>query len=183
MTPSCRSRPRRTGSSDQEVRWCPGCGDYGILQAVQQLMPELGIAPENTVFISGIGCSSRFPYYMNTYGMHSIHGRAPAIATGVAVARPDLDVWVDHRRRRRAVDRRQPPHPRPAPQRQPDDPAVQQPHLRPHQGPVLADVGDGQGHQEHAVRVDRPRRSTRWRWRSAPRPASSPAPTTSTAST
>ena len=80
--------------SDQEVRWCPGCGDYGIMQAVQQLMPELGIAPENTVFISGIGCSSRFPYYMNTYGMHSIHGRAPAIATGVAVARPDLDVWV-----------------------------------------------------------------------------------------
>ncbi|HAP76367.1 MAG TPA: 2-oxoacid:ferredoxin oxidoreductase subunit beta [Acidimicrobiaceae bacterium] len=80
--------------SDQEVRWCPGCGDYGILQAVQFLMPELGVAPENTVFISGIGCSSRFPYYMNTYGMHSIHGRAPAIATGVAVARPDLDVWV-----------------------------------------------------------------------------------------
>jgi 2-oxoglutarate/2-oxoacid ferredoxin oxidoreductase subunit beta len=80
--------------SDQEVRWCPGCGDYGILQAVQTLMPELGIAPENTVFISGIGCSSRFPYYMNTYGMHSIHGRAPAIATGLAVARPDLDVWV-----------------------------------------------------------------------------------------
>ncbi len=80
--------------SDQEVRWCPGCGDYGIMQAVQQLMPELGIAPQNTVFISGIGCSSRFPYYMNTYGMHSIHGRAPAIATGVAVARPDLDVWV-----------------------------------------------------------------------------------------
>ena len=76
------------------MRWCPGCGDYGILLAVQQLMPELGITPENTVFISGIGCSSRFPYYMNTYGMHSIHGRAPAIATGVAVARPDLDVWV-----------------------------------------------------------------------------------------
>jgi 2-oxoglutarate ferredoxin oxidoreductase subunit beta len=80
--------------SDQEVRWCPGCGDYGILQAVQQLMPDLGVAPHDTVFVSGIGCSSRFPYYMNTYGMHSIHGRAPAIATGVAVARPDLDVWV-----------------------------------------------------------------------------------------
>ena len=85
---------KKDWSSDQEVRWCPGCGDYGILQAVQQLMPDLGIAPENTVFISGIGCSSRFPYYMNTYGMHSIHGRAPAIATGIAVARPDLDVWV-----------------------------------------------------------------------------------------
>ena len=81
-------------TSDQEVRWCPGCGDYGILLAVQQLMPDLGVAPENTVFISGIGCSSRFPYYMNTYGMHSIHGRAPAIATGVKTARPDLDVWV-----------------------------------------------------------------------------------------
>jgi 2-oxoglutarate ferredoxin oxidoreductase subunit beta len=81
-------------TSDQEVRWCPGCGDYGILLAVQTLMPDLGFSPENTVFISGIGCSSRFPYYMNTYGMHSIHGRAPAIATGVATARPDLDVWV-----------------------------------------------------------------------------------------
>ena len=85
---------KKDWTSDQEVRWCPGCGDYGILLAVQTLMPELGVAPENTVFISGIGCSSRFPYYMNTYGMHSIHGRAPAIATGVAVARPDLDVWV-----------------------------------------------------------------------------------------
>ena len=81
-------------TSDQEVRWCPGCGDYGILLAVQQLMPSLGINPENTVFVSGIGCSSRFPYYMDTYGMHSIHGRAPAIATGIATARPDLDVWV-----------------------------------------------------------------------------------------
>jgi 2-oxoglutarate ferredoxin oxidoreductase subunit beta len=85
---------KKDWTSDQEVRWCPGCGDYGILLAVQQLMPDLGVAPENTVFISGIGCSSRFPYYMNTYGMHSIHGRAPAIATGLAVARPDLDVWV-----------------------------------------------------------------------------------------
>ena len=85
---------KKDWSSDQEVRWCPGCGDYGILQAVQQLMPELGASPERTVFVSGIGCSSRFPYYMNTYGMHSIHGRAPAIATGLAVARPDLDVWV-----------------------------------------------------------------------------------------
>jgi 2-oxoglutarate ferredoxin oxidoreductase subunit beta len=85
---------KKDWASDQEVRWCPGCGDYGILQAVQQVMPDIGVAPENTVFISGIGCSSRFPYYMNTYGMHSIHGRAPAIATGLAVARPDLDVWV-----------------------------------------------------------------------------------------
>lgn len=89
-----RVTAKKDWMSDQEVRWCPGCGDYGILQAVQQLMPELGMVPENTVFVSGIGCSSRFPYYMNTYGMHSIHGRAPAIATGLASARPDLDVWV-----------------------------------------------------------------------------------------
>jgi 2-oxoglutarate ferredoxin oxidoreductase subunit beta len=85
---------KKDWSSDQEVRWCPGCGDYSILTAVQMLMPELGVRREDTVFVSGIGCSSRFPYYMNTYGMHSIHGRAPAIATGLAVARPDLHVWV-----------------------------------------------------------------------------------------
>src|ERR1700759_4790538 len=80
--------------TDQEVRWCPGCGDYAILAAVQGFMPELGIPRENIVFVSGIGCSSRFPYYMNTYGMHSIHGRAPAIATGLSTSRPDLSVWV-----------------------------------------------------------------------------------------
>jgi 2-oxoglutarate ferredoxin oxidoreductase subunit beta len=80
--------------SDQEVRWCPGCGDYAVLAAVQSFMPELGLARENVVFVSGIGCSSRFPYYMNTYGMHSIHGRAPAIATGLAASRRDLSVWV-----------------------------------------------------------------------------------------
>src|SRR5437762_2986429 len=85
---------RKDFQSDQEVRWCPGCGDYSVLAAVQFLLPELGVKLENTVFVSGIGCSSRFPYYMNTYGMHSIHGRAPAIATGIAVSRPDLDVWV-----------------------------------------------------------------------------------------
>src|SRR5215212_2235364 len=80
--------------SDQEVRWCPGCGDYAILNNVQKVMPELGIPREKMVFVSGIGCSSRFPYYMNTYGFHSIHGRAPAIATGVKCANPDLSVWV-----------------------------------------------------------------------------------------
>ena len=80
--------------TDQEVRWCPGCGDYAILAAVQGFMPELGVPRENIVFISGIGCSSRFPYYMNTFGMHSIHGRAPAIATGLSTSRPDLSVWV-----------------------------------------------------------------------------------------
>ncbi|MCA1831117.1 MAG: 2-oxoacid:ferredoxin oxidoreductase subunit beta [Actinobacteria bacterium] len=81
-------------TSDQEVRWCPGCGDYAILSAMQGFLPELGIPREKIVFVSGIGCSSRFPYYMETYGMHSIHGRAPAIATGVAQANPDLNVWV-----------------------------------------------------------------------------------------
>jgi 2-oxoglutarate ferredoxin oxidoreductase subunit beta len=80
--------------SDQDVRWCPGCGDYAILASVQAYMPELGIPRENIVFISGIGCAARFPYYMETYGFHSIHGRAPALATGVAVARPDLEIWV-----------------------------------------------------------------------------------------
>jgi 2-oxoglutarate/2-oxoacid ferredoxin oxidoreductase subunit beta len=85
---------RKDWTSDQEVRWCPGCGDYSILAAMQMLMPDLGIARENTVFVSGIGCSSRFPYYMNTYGVHTIHGRAPAIATGLAVTRPDLHVIV-----------------------------------------------------------------------------------------
>jgi 2-oxoglutarate ferredoxin oxidoreductase subunit beta len=81
-------------SSDQEVRWCPGCGDYAVLKAVQSFLPDLGLKRENIVFISGIGCSSRFPYYLNTYGMHSIHGRAPAIATGLATSREDLSVWV-----------------------------------------------------------------------------------------
>jgi 2-oxoglutarate ferredoxin oxidoreductase subunit beta len=85
---------RKDWTSNQEPRWCPGCGDYSILTAVQLLMPELGVRRENTVFVSGIGCAARFPYYMNTYGMHSIHGRAPAIATGLALSRPDLDVWV-----------------------------------------------------------------------------------------
>ncbi|SFQ64253.1 2-oxoglutarate ferredoxin oxidoreductase subunit beta [Amycolatopsis arida] len=80
--------------SDQEVRWCPGCGDYVVLNTVQAFLPQLGLKRENIVFVSGIGCSSRFPYYMNTYGMHSIHGRAPAIATGLATTRPDLSVWV-----------------------------------------------------------------------------------------
>ncbi len=80
--------------SDQEVRWCPGCGDYAILNVIQGFMPELGLSRERIVFVSGIGCAARFPYYMQTYGMHSIHGRAPAIATGLAVTRPDLSVWV-----------------------------------------------------------------------------------------
>ncbi len=81
-------------SSDQDVRWCPGCGDYTILKQVQNLMPNIGVKKEDIVFISGIGCSSRFPYYMDTYGMHSIHGRAPAIASGLKISRPELSVWI-----------------------------------------------------------------------------------------
>ena len=93
MTPIKTTTPK-DWETDQEVRWCPGCGDYAILKAVQRTMPEIGGTPENTVFISGIGCSSRFPYYMETYGFHTIHGRAPAVATGVKLANPDLDVWI-----------------------------------------------------------------------------------------
>jgi 2-oxoglutarate ferredoxin oxidoreductase subunit beta len=85
---------RKEFTSDQEVRWCPGCGDYAVLAAVQGFLPDLGLKRENIVFVSGIGCSSRFPYYLDTYGMHSIHGRAPAIATGLATSRSDLSVWV-----------------------------------------------------------------------------------------
>ena len=81
-------------ASDQEVRWCPGCGDYAILKAVQKALPNLATKKEDYVFVSGIGCAARFPYYMNTYGMHSIHGRAPAFATGIKLANPDLDVWL-----------------------------------------------------------------------------------------
>ena len=85
---------RKDFVSDQDVRWCPGCGDYSILANVQRVMPDLGVPRENVVFVSGIGCSSRFPYYMNTYGFHTIHGRAPAFATGIKASRPELSVWI-----------------------------------------------------------------------------------------
>ena len=97
LVPTLDEGETQTGkdfSSDQEVRWCPGCGDYAVLKAVQSFLPDLGLRRENMVFVSGIGCSSRFPYYLDTYGMHSIHGRAPSIATGLATARQDLSVWV-----------------------------------------------------------------------------------------
>jgi 2-oxoglutarate/2-oxoacid ferredoxin oxidoreductase subunit beta len=94
LEPDAPKQTKRDFTSDQEVRWCPGCGDYAVLATMQGFLPELGLKRENIVFVSGIGCSSRFPYYMDTYGMHSIHGRAPAIATGLAVSRPDLSVWV-----------------------------------------------------------------------------------------
>jgi 2-oxoglutarate ferredoxin oxidoreductase subunit beta len=94
VTTSIPVTTRKDWSSDQEVRWCPGCGDYSILAAMQMMMPDLGVRRESTVFVSGIGCAARFPYYMDTYGVHTIHGRAPAIATGLALARPDLNVFV-----------------------------------------------------------------------------------------
>ncbi len=92
--PEGEKQTRKDFGSDQEVRWCPGCGDYAVLAAVQGFLPDLGLRKENITFVSGIGCSSRFPYYLDTYGMHSIHGRAPSIATGLATSRPDLSVWV-----------------------------------------------------------------------------------------
>ncbi len=94
MTTIARTTTLKDWETDQEVRWCPGCGDYAILKAVQRTMPEIGTTPENTVFVSGIGCSSRFPYYMETYGFHTIHGRAPAFATGLKLANPGLDIWI-----------------------------------------------------------------------------------------
>lgn len=94
MTTTNEKLTKKDFTSDREVRWCPGCGDYAILATVQSVLPEVGARPESTVFVSGIGCSSRFPYYMNTYGFHTIHGRAPAVATGLAISRPDLDIWV-----------------------------------------------------------------------------------------
>ncbi|MBT5059924.1 MAG: 2-oxoacid:ferredoxin oxidoreductase subunit beta, partial [Gemmatimonadetes bacterium] len=88
------SLTRKDFVSDQEVRWCPGCGDYAILAQMQKVLAEIGVPREQTVFVSGIGCSSRFPYYMDTYGVHSIHGRAPTLATGIKAVNPDLTVWV-----------------------------------------------------------------------------------------
>jgi 2-oxoglutarate ferredoxin oxidoreductase subunit beta len=94
LTSSAPKLTKKDFQTDQEVRWCPGCGDYAILSAVQQIFPELGIPKEQFVVVSGIGCSSRFPYYMDTYGFHSIHGRAPAVATGLKLSRPELEVWI-----------------------------------------------------------------------------------------
>ena len=133
----------RTSRSDQDVRWCPGCGDYAVLAQVQKLLPTLGIPRENFAFISGIGCSSRFPYYMETYGMHTIHGRAPAIASGLKLARPDLSVWVvTGDGDALAIGGNHFIHAH-APQRRAQDHPAQQPHLRADQGTVLAHVADG----------------------------------------
>ena len=169
--------------SDQEVRWCPGCGDYAILAAFQSFLPELGDPAREP----GLHLRHRLLVPVAVLRGHLRHaldprprpgdrhrpGRHPARPVGLG----------DHRRRRRAVDRRQPPDPRAAPQREHQDPAVQQPDLRADQGPVLADLRAGQGHQVDAVRARWTTRSTRCRWRSAPRPPSWPARSTPTAST
>ena len=169
--------------SDQETRWCPGCGDYAVLAAVQGFFPELGIPPERVVFVSGIGCAGRFAYYMDTYGMHGIHGRGPALATGSGGrARGPLDLGRD-RRRRRVEHRRQPPDPRAAAQRPGEDPAVQQPDLRADQGPGVADLRAGEGDQVDAVRVDRRAVQPGRRWRWAPRRRSWRARSTPTSTT
>ena len=125
--------------SDQEVRWCPGCGDYSILKAVQRTLSEIGASPEKTVCVSGIGCSSRFPYYLETYGYHTIHGRAPAIATGVKLANPELDVWIVTGDGDRIVDWRQSHAASVAPQSRLPGSFVEQRDLRIDQGAMLAD--------------------------------------------
>ena len=143
--------------TDQEIRWCPGCGDYAILSAVQAVFPELGIQRENFVVVSGIGCSSRFPYYMNTFGFHTIHGRAPAVATGIEGRAPRAGSLGGHRRRRFTFHRRQSHHSHAAAQCRPESAAVQQPHLRADQGTIFADFGNRQENEIHSVRHrDRP---------------------------
>ena len=170
-------------TSDQDVRWCPGCGDYSILAQMKKVLPTLGIPPEKTVFISGIGCSSRFPYYMNTYGIHSIHGRAPAVATGLEV-QPARFVGVgDYRRRRRAFDRRQPLDACHPPQSRSEHRAVQQPHLRPDEGTILAHFAVGQNDQKHAQSDRSTTRFTRFRWPLVAKRPLSPARSTCTSST
>ena len=142
--------------TDQEVRWCPGCGDYAILAAVQAVFPELGVPRENFVVVSGIGCSSRFPYYMNTYGFHSIHGRAPAVASGIKIAHPELEVWVATGDGDASGHRRQSHHSHAAAQRRHQGSALQQPHLWLDEGPVFAHFRISQGHEVHSLRLARP---------------------------
>ena len=146
---------RKDFASDQEPRWCPGCGDYSILAQTQKVMPDFGIPKEKIVFISGIGCSGRFPYYMNTYGFHSIHGRAPTLATGLKVARPGPHGLGRDRRRRRPLDRRQPHPARDAQERGHPRRDVQQPDLRPHEGPGVADLGARPEDEVDPDRLDR----------------------------
>ena len=170
-------------ASDQDVRWCPGCGDYSILAQMKKMMPTLGMPREKIVFVSGIGCSSRFPYYMNTYGIHSIHGRAPAIATGFEAVRPDLQVWVitgdgdglsiGGNHLMHAIRRNL-------------DINIILFNNRIYgltKGQYFADVAAGQGDQEHAVRQRSTIRSIRCRSRSAARRRSWRARSTSTSST
>ncbi len=142
--------------TDQEVRWCPGCGDYAILAAVQTVFPELGVPRENFVVVSGIGCSSRFPYYMNTYGFHS-HPRARAGGCYRNQNRsPRIGSVGRHWRWRFVGDRRESHHSHASPQRGHQSSALQQPHLWTDEGPIFADFGISQDHQVHALRLPRP---------------------------
>ena len=150
-----RRRPARTGRATRKSAGARAAGTTRSSPRCSCSCPSSASGAENTVFVSGIGCAARFPYYMNTYGMHSIHGRAPAIATGLAVTPARSRRLGRDRGRRRPLDRRQPPGPRAATQREPHDPDVQQPDLRPDEGPVLADLGDRQDHQVDALRLAR----------------------------
>ena len=123
-----------------QPRWCPGCGDHFFLASLHKAMAEIGVPPYKTAVISGIGCSSRLPHYMNTYGMNTIHGRAAAIATGCKVANPELTVWQVSGRRRRTRHRRQPLYPCQPPQHQPEHDSAEQPYLRPDERTILPDV-------------------------------------------
>ena len=170
----CRRRPdddpaaptltKKDFVTDQDVRWCPGCGDYSDPgPGAKDPGRRRRRRARTSSFVSGIGCSSRFPYYMNTYGFHTIHGRAPAIASGLKVTRPELSVWVVTGDGDGLSHRRKSPAARPAAQRRPQHPAVQQPHLRPHQGPVLADLGGRQDDQVDADTAPSTTRSTHLR--------------------
>ena len=166
-------------TTNQEVRWCPGCGDFSILAQLKQVLASLDTPRENLVFISGIGCAGRLPYYLNTYGFHGIQGRAPALATGLKVANPNLAGVGRHRRRRWAVRRHQSPDSRLAPQCRYQDPAFQQRSLRPVQRPIFADMPVSAPAPNPARKAPSIIPCGLCRWLSAPRPPSWRAPSTS----
>ena len=142
-------------ASDQEVRWCPGCGDFSVLAVMKQVLASLGVPREQFVFVSGVGCSSRLPYYLNTYGFQTLHGRAPTVATGLKLIAAGVERLGRHRRRRRPVHRRQPPHPRFAPQYRSQNSSFQQRSDGPDAGPVFADLARRHADARQPAGVDR----------------------------
>ena len=162
-------------TSDQEVRWCPGCGDYAIIKAVRKALAEIGTDTKDVVFVSGIGCAARFPYYMDTYGFHTIHGRAPVDRDRGQARQSRARCLGGLGRRRRALHRRQPHAARAAPQRRSQHPAVQQRDLWPDQGPVLAHLARGHALAVDSARLGRSSASRRPASRWAQARASSPA--------